>query len=434
MAFLSLLSVAESMPVPSGVWQWLLVKLFDFVANYGWRVVVFTVCLKLVLLPLDFYQRYSMKKNQKITERIKPEMDKLRAQYGNDQKILSQKQMELNKREGFSYFSSCLPMLVTLVIFFWLFSGLQNISQYMSMRQYLQMYDVYSVKQEQFLIEELGYSWRDTLDEEGNVITREFITPEGIESGSAEDNAYRAEAKELAQTAVYDAYYAEEGGLQVKWLWIKNVWSPDVPWRKPILEYKQFISNLGKFATDPKRSGLTEAELKRITSSERYDDVTYKLTHDPKNKNNGYLILPILSIGLSFLSQFISSRQQKKSGQQVEGAGAGSMKMMMIIMPLMMGFFALSYTAVFTVYIITNSAMTLLINLASSGVLALIDMKKDGAKYVKTPRGEKKKNKGEDGDDVIIRYGRPDPNETKIQGDSFLKDRKKNKKNTDKPS
>ena len=142
MAFLNLLSIAENMPVPSGVWQWLLVKLFDFVANYGWRVVVFTICLKLVLLPLDFYQRYSMKKNQKITERIKPEMDKLRAQYGSDQRTLSQKQMELNKREGFSYFSSCLPMIITLVIFFWLFSGLQNISQYMSMRQYLQMYDV----------------------------------------------------------------------------------------------------------------------------------------------------------------------------------------------------------------------------------------------------------------------------------------------------
>ncbi len=431
MAFLSLLSVAESMPVPSGMWQWLLVKLFDFVANYGWRVVVFTVCLKLVLLPLDFYQRYSMKKNQKITERIKPEMDKLRAQYGNDQKILSQKQMELNKREGFSYFSSCLPMIVTLVIFFWLFSGLQNISQYMSMRQYLQMYDVYTAKNEQVLVEEYGYTWTDTLDEEGNLISREFNVPAGIESGSAKDNEYRDDAKDKAQTAVYEAYYAEEGGLQVKWLWIKNVWSPDVPWRKPILEYKQFISNLGKFATDAKKSGLTEAELARITSSERYSDITEKLVNDSRNKNNGYLVLPILSVGLSFLSQFISSRQQKKSGQQVEGPGAGSMKIVMIIMPLMMGFFALTYTAVFTVYIITNSTMTLLINLASSGLLALIDMKKAGANYVKVPRGEKKKGKGEDNGDVVIRYGRPDPNDAKIQGDTFLKDRKKNKKNGD---
>ena len=432
MAFLNLLAVAESMPVPSGVWQWLLVKLFDFVANYGWRVVVFTICLKLVLLPLDFYQRYSMRKNQKITERIKPEMDKLRAQYGNDQKVLSQKQMELNKREGFSYFSSCLPMLVTLVIFFWLFSGLQNISQYMSMRQYLQMYDVYTAKQEQVL-EGYGYTWNDILDEEGNVISREFITPDGVESGSAQDNANRDEAVDKAQSAVYDAYYAEDGGLQVKWLWIKNVWSPDVPWRKPILDYNQFINNLGKFAKDPKKSGLTDAELQRIISSENYSRITQKLRDDPHNKNNGYLVLPILSVGLSFLSQFISSRQQKKSGQQVEGAGAGSMKVMMVIMPVMMGFFALSYTAVFTVYIITNSAMTLILNMASTGLLALIDRIKAGDNYVKVPRGEKgKKGKGEDGGDVVIRYGRPDPNDAKIQGADYLKDRKKDKKKKDK--
>ena len=94
------------------------------------------------------------------------------------------------------------------------------------------------------------------------------------------------------------------------------------------------------------------------------------------------------------------------------------MKIVMIIMPLMMGFFALTYTAVFTVYIITNSTMTLLINLASSGLLALIDMKKAGANYLKVPRGEKKKGKGEDNGDVVIRYGSPDPNAAKFLGDT----------------
>ena len=449
MAVLNFLSVAgglaENMPMPSGVWEWLLVKLFAFVGNYGWRVVVFTICLKLVLLPLDFYQRYSMKKNQKITERIKPEMDKLRAQYGNNQQVLAQKQMELNKKEGFSYFSSCLPMIITLVIFFWLFAGLQNMSQYMSMRQYLQMYDVYEATYNQ-TIEGYGYEWKEittekkdedgntVYDEDGNVVYEsEFCwTKDGVKVDLqlSEDS----DAIDKAQTAVYDAYYADEDGLQVKWLWIKNVWSPDVPWRKPILEFQQFKNNLGKYATKPAKSGLTSDELTRVTSSERYNNVTKKLQNDGHNKNNGYLVLPILSVGLSFLSQFISMRQQKKSGQQVEGAGAGSMKMMMIIMPVMMGFFALSYTAVFTVYIITNSSMTLLINLASTGLLNLIDMKKEGEKYVKAPRGEKsKKGKGEDGD-VVIRYGRPDPNDAtaqnapKIQGDTFLRDRKKNKK------
>ena len=74
--------------------------------------------------------------------------------------------------------------------------------------------------------------------------------------------------------------------------------------------------------------------------------------------------------------------------------------------------------------------MTLLINLGSSGILALIDMKKEGKKFAIAPRGEKngKDKSAEKNYTGVIRYGRPDPNDTKIHGDSFLKDRKKNKK------
>ena len=307
------------------------------------------------------------------------------------------------------------------------------------MSQSLQMYDVYTAKYEQ-LVESDNYKVEVSpeLDDAGNPVLDENGEQQYIrkfyfrdtEITKAKSDEYLSDVIDKAQTAVYDAYYAEEGGLQVKWLWIKNVWSPDVPWRKPILDYNQFINNLGKFAKDPNKSGLTDAQLTQITSSENYQRITKKLHEDSQNKNNGYLVLPILSVGLSFLSQFISSRQQKKSGQQVEGAGAGSMKVMMIIMPLMMGFFALSYTAVFTVYIITNSIMTLLINLGSSGILALIDMKKEGKKFAIAPRGEKngKDKSAEKNYTGVIRYGRPDPNDTKIQGDSFLKDRKKNKK------
>ena len=107
MAVLSFLSLAETLKTPGGIpWEWLIVKVFDFVVNYGWRIVLFTVLLKVVLLPLDIYQKHCMRKNQRITERLKPEMEKLQKAYGHDKQAFAQKQMELNKREGFSYFSS----------------------------------------------------------------------------------------------------------------------------------------------------------------------------------------------------------------------------------------------------------------------------------------------------------------------------------------
>ena len=65
MAVLSFLSLAETLKTPGGIpWEWLIVKVFDFVVNYGWRIVLFTVLLKVVLLPLDIYQKHCMRKNQ----------------------------------------------------------------------------------------------------------------------------------------------------------------------------------------------------------------------------------------------------------------------------------------------------------------------------------------------------------------------------------
>ncbi len=36
---------------------WLVKGLLDAVGNYGWAVVLFTVILKVITLPLDFWQR-----------------------------------------------------------------------------------------------------------------------------------------------------------------------------------------------------------------------------------------------------------------------------------------------------------------------------------------------------------------------------------------
>ena len=142
MAFLNILSQAVA---PTGLWSELILNVFSFVGNYGWRIVLFTICLKLVLSPLDIFQRYKARKNQLIMLKIKPQMDKLQKMYGDDPRVLSQKQMELNKKAGISYFSSCLPAIVTLVVFMTLlFMGLQPISQYQNFRQYELLYGTYT--------------------------------------------------------------------------------------------------------------------------------------------------------------------------------------------------------------------------------------------------------------------------------------------------
>ena len=41
-----------------------------WIGNYGWTVVVFTVFLKIIMLPLDFWQRYSSRKSTAKMQRL----------------------------------------------------------------------------------------------------------------------------------------------------------------------------------------------------------------------------------------------------------------------------------------------------------------------------------------------------------------------------
>ena len=385
MAFLTgLLSIAENLNQPGGIpWEWLILKVFDFVSVYGWRIVLFTVLLKLLLYPLDIFQRYKMRKNQKITERLKPDLDKLQATYADNPQVLQQKQMELNKREGYSYFSACLPALITMIIFIWFFTSLNNISQYMIFKQYVEWYDKYEVAYSQVLDESDYNTYLAIVENENS-------TSDEVKEAQDKLVEIRGKAVEAGQNVVYDFYYDDDGNRE-SFLWIKNIWSPDVPWKKPILDASGFDGAVGNWDTDAKKSGLDETTLALLKSS--YDDVTGKLQKDEGNVANGYLILPILAAGLSFLSQFLSMRLQKKSGQP-QAAGMGGMKFMMFLFPILMIFFAVGYTSAFALYIVLNYGLTVLLKLLSTGIFALKD------------RGTEKK-----ATETIIRYGRPDPHE-----------------------
>src|SRR5699024_7150887 len=83
-------------PYTTFPWALLLNGAMDGIGFYALRIILLTVCLKLILSPLDFFQRYKMRKNQLITMRLKPQMESLEKAYGNNPKVLQQKQAELN--------------------------------------------------------------------------------------------------------------------------------------------------------------------------------------------------------------------------------------------------------------------------------------------------------------------------------------------------
>lgn len=94
------------------------------VHNYGWSIVVFTVLIKLVLFPLDFKSRKSMRR----MSALQPQVAKLQKKYANDKEKLNQKTAELYRKERISPLSGCLPMLISLPVLFAMFAAMRMVA------------------------------------------------------------------------------------------------------------------------------------------------------------------------------------------------------------------------------------------------------------------------------------------------------------------
>ena len=91
--------------------------LYNWVQNYGWAIIIFSVLLKLILLPFTIKQQKNIKKSAKISE----ETSKLQVKYKNDPEKLNREIMDLYKREKASPFSGCLSSVLQLIIFIYVF-------------------------------------------------------------------------------------------------------------------------------------------------------------------------------------------------------------------------------------------------------------------------------------------------------------------------
>ena len=86
--------------------------IYNIVNNYGLAIILFSVLLKIVLLPLSIKQQRTMQKTSKIQE----QMQSLQFKYKNDPEKLNQEVMKLYKTENMSPFSGCLSAIIQLVI------------------------------------------------------------------------------------------------------------------------------------------------------------------------------------------------------------------------------------------------------------------------------------------------------------------------------
>ena len=95
---------------------------------FAMAILAMALISKLFTIPLTYQSSKSSAKMQEF----QPEIQKLKEKYGYDERILQQKTMEFYKENNISMAgcSSCLPMLIQLVLIVALFNVLQEPSRY----------------------------------------------------------------------------------------------------------------------------------------------------------------------------------------------------------------------------------------------------------------------------------------------------------------
>jgi len=92
---------------------WLLEKVYSFVGNWGWAIIIVTFLLKLLFYKLTETSGRSMAKMRTIAPRIKS----IQERYKDDREQLAKQMMEIYKREKINPVAGCLPILVQIPVF-----------------------------------------------------------------------------------------------------------------------------------------------------------------------------------------------------------------------------------------------------------------------------------------------------------------------------
>ena len=190
--------------------------LYQGIGNFGWTVVIFTIILKVVLSPLDIWQKHTMLKNNRAMKIIAPELEQLKKTSANAPDVLQQKQRELYKKNGYSMMGGCLPAIITIVIFFVVFAGFNAAVRYENER----------------IVYELTQKY-EAIVEENPEITTDVLDAEMV------------------------AAFNEE---KQDWLWIENVFMSDT-YINPVPTFQKFVGRgLGQIG------GTLPAETRALTA------------------------------------------------------------------------------------------------------------------------------------------------------------------------
>ncbi len=174
----------------------------------GVGIILFSLVLKFITLPFDIYQRISMRKQNIQMKDNKEKMEKLQKQYANDKKMYNQKLMEMQKENGISVCSSCLPLILSMVIFIVAINAFNAYAQYANIENYNTMVDAYNGKMLEHCVGDI------TVDEVPTTVTVLVTDDKDAENNDLGTKTVTYVVKDEESYIYYKAYRYLGGGVE----------------------------------------------------------------------------------------------------------------------------------------------------------------------------------------------------------------------------
>ena len=170
--------------------------IYELVNNYGIAIIMFSILIKLLMLPMSVKQQKTMKKSVKIQQKMK----EIQTKYKNNPEKLNQETLELYKNENMSPFSGCFSMIIQLILLFAVFGLVRSPLTYMKKADPEIISKYTKVMQENGLSKNSSYPEIELVRQIDNI--KELKNDQNIEQTEEKANLEEIKEEELQELGI----------------------------------------------------------------------------------------------------------------------------------------------------------------------------------------------------------------------------------------
>lgn len=283
------------------------------ISESGFGNVFLTLLISTILLrALTIFSDIKTRKSSAKMAEVQPEIQRLQKKYANDPRRFQAEQTKLMKEKGVSMWGSCLPMLITMPLFFCFIAAFRYWGYEMNLRLLVDENAMELFKSFKFL-------WINNIWQPDNGLTP--VLANG--------------ASFLATPQLSNLLYLQEPGVGEK------------------------LVEMGLAVTKVYQGGVSYQLLSNDAAIAIYDAAIQPFLDVYKGYNNGWFIMSILAGGTNFLSAWLMTKNTPAANEEA----AKSTKWMNYLFPIMSFIFCLNYNAAFAIYWTLTSVIMIIVNL-----------------------------------------------------------------------